>query len=201
MALKDYQNKRKFDETSEPKGKTKKSKDQLVFVVQRHAASRLHYDFRLEMEGVLKSWAIPKGPSLDSKDKRLAMMVEDHPYDYKDFEGNIPEGNYGAGQVEVWDSGTYEPLDDTSQLSDEKELLKELKAGSIKFILHGKKLKGEFALVKMKNAENNAWLLIKHQDDFAEEKYDAEENTSPKSLVTKFLEKKKSLKIKEKRKS
>jgi len=194
MALKDYNDKRRFDETSEPKGKTKKSKDKLIFVVQRHAASRLHYDFRLEMEGVLKSWAVPKGPSLDPKDKRLAMEVEDHPYDYKDFEGNIPEGNYGAGQVEVWDSGTYEPLDDTSKLSDEKELLKELKAGSIKFILHGKKLKGEFALVKMKNAENNAWLLIKHKDEFAEEDYDAEENTSKNSAVTKFLEEKKSLK-------
>ncbi|GEN73392.1 MULTISPECIES: DNA polymerase ligase N-terminal domain-containing protein [Chryseobacterium] len=194
MALKDYNEKRRFDETSEPKGKTKKSKDKLIFVVQRHAASRLHYDFRLEMEGVLKSWAVPKGPSLDPKDKRLAMEVEDHPYDYKDFEGNIPEGNYGAGQVEVWDSGTYEPLDDTSKLSDEKELLKELKAGSIKFILHGKKLKGEFALVKMKNAENNAWLLIKHKDEFAEENYDAEENTSKNSAVTKFLEEKKSLK-------
>ncbi|MDQ0592679.1 bifunctional non-homologous end joining protein LigD [Chryseobacterium ginsenosidimutans] len=194
MALKDYNEKRKFDETSEPEGKTKKSKDKLIFVIQRHAASRLHYDFRLEMEGVLKSWAVPKGPSLDPKDKRLAMEVEDHPYDYKDFEGNIPEGNYGAGQVEVWDSGTYEPLDDTSKLSDEKELLKELKAGSLKFILHGKKLKGEFALVKMKNAENNAWLLIKHKDEFAEENYDAEENISPKSLVTQFLEEKKSLK-------
>ncbi|MGC5743261.1 DNA polymerase ligase N-terminal domain-containing protein [Chryseobacterium sp. NFX27] len=194
MALKDYNEKRRFDETSEPKGKTKKSKDKLIFVVQRHAASRLHYDFRLEMEGVLKSWAVPKGPSLDPKDKRLAMEVEDHPYDYKDFEGNIPEGNYGAGQVEVWDSGTYEPLDDTSKLSDEKELLKELKAGSIKFVLHGKKLKGEFALVKMKNAENNAWLLIKHKDEFAEENYDAEENTSKNSAVTKFLEEKKSLK-------
>lgn len=194
MALKDYNEKRKFDETTEPKGKAKKSKDKLIFVIQRHAASRLHYDFRLEMEGVLKSWAVPKGPSLDPKDKRLAMMVEDHPYDYKDFEGNIPEGNYGAGQVEVWDSGTYEPLDQTSKLSNEKELLKELKAGSLKFILHGKKLKGEFALVKMKNAENNAWLLIKHKDDFAEEKYDAEENTSKNSQVTKFLEEKKSLK-------
>ncbi|REC77088.1 3'-phosphoesterase [Chryseobacterium elymi] len=194
MALKDYNEKRRFAETSEPKGKTKKSKDKLIFVVQRHAASRLHYDFRLEMEGVLKSWAVPKGPSLDPKDKRLAMEVEDHPYDYKDFEGNIPEGNYGAGQVEVWDSGTYEPLDDTSKLSDEKQLLKELKAGSIKFILHGKKLKGEFALVKMKNAENNAWLLIKHKDEFAEENYDAEENTSKNSAVTKFLEEKKSLK-------
>ena len=194
MALKDYNEKRKFDETSEPKGKTKKSKDKLIFVIQRHAASRLHYDFRLEMEGVLKSWAVPKGPSLDPKDKRLAMEVEDHPYDYKDFEGNIPEGNYGAGQVEVWDSGTYEPLDATSKLSSEKELLKELKAGSLKFVLHGKKMKGEFALVKMKNAENNAWLLIKHKDNFIEEPYDAEENTSSKSLVTKFLEEKKSLK-------
>ncbi|WP_419869732.1 DNA polymerase ligase N-terminal domain-containing protein [Chryseobacterium sp. CT-SW4] len=201
MALKDYQNKRKFDETSEPKGEKKKSKDQLIFVIQRHAASHLHYDFRLEMEGVLKSWAVPKGPSLDPKDKRLAMMVEDHPYDYKDFEGNIPEGNYGAGQVEIWDSGTYEPLDDTSKLSDEKELLKELKAGSLKFILHGKKLKGEFALVKMKNSEGNSWLLIKHKDEFAEDSYDAEENTSPKSLVTKFLEEKKSLKKSGKKKS
>ncbi|VXA97126.1 MULTISPECIES: DNA polymerase ligase N-terminal domain-containing protein [Chryseobacterium] len=199
MALKDYNNKRKFDETTEPKGKTKKSKDQLIFVIQRHAASRLHYDFRLEMEGVLKSWAVPKGPSLNPEDKRLAMMVEDHPYDYKDFEGNIPEGNYGAGQVEIWDSGTYEPLEETSKLSDEKELLKELKAGSLKFILHGKKLKGEFALVKMKNAENNAWLLIKHKDKFAEEKYDAEENTAKNSQVTKFLEEKKSLKSNKKK--
>ncbi|WP_143885152.1 DNA polymerase ligase N-terminal domain-containing protein [Chryseobacterium binzhouense] len=192
MALKDYNNKRKFDETTEPKGTTKKSDDKLIFVVQRHAASRLHYDFRLEMEGVLKSWAVPKGPSLNPDDKRLAMMVEDHPYDYKDFEGNIPDGNYGAGQVEVWDSGTYEALDETSKLSNEKELLKELKDGSLKFILHGKKLKGEFALVKMKNAENNAWLLIKHKDKFAEEEYDAEENVSKNSQVSKFLEEKKS---------
>lgn len=199
MALKDYQKKRKFDETSEPKGKTKKSKDKLIFVIQRHAASRLHYDFRLEMEGVLKSWAVPKGPSLDPKDKRLAMMVEDHPYDYKDFEGNIPEGNYGAGQVEIWDSGTYEPLEENSDLSDEKELLKELHSGSLKFILHGKKLKGEFALVKMKNSEDNAWLLIKHKDEFAESPYDAEKNISSKSLVTKFLEEKKSLKISKKK--
>lgn len=192
MALKDYNSKRKFDETSEPQGKTKKSSDKLIFVIQRHAASRLHYDFRLEMNGVLKSWAVPKGPSLDPKDKRLAMMVEDHPYDYKDFEGNIPEGNYGAGQVEIWDTGTYEPLDNDSKLSDEKELLKELHAGSLKFILHGKKLNGEFALVKMKNTEENSWLLIKHKDDFAESDYDAEENTARNSQVTKFLEEKKS---------
>lgn len=198
MALKDYNNKRKFDETTEPKGTTKKSEDKLIFVVQRHAASRLHYDFRLEMEGVLKSWAVPKGPSLNPDDKRLAMMVEDHPYDYKDFEGNIPEGNYGAGQVEVWDSGTYEPINDKSRLSDEKELLKELKDGSLKFVLHGKKLKGEFALVKMKNAENNAWLLIKHKDKFAKEAYDAEENVEKNSQVSKFLEEKKSPKTKKK---
>ncbi|MGI9651652.1 DNA polymerase ligase N-terminal domain-containing protein [Chryseobacterium sp. RLHN22] len=199
MALKDYNEKRKFDETTEPKGKAKKSKGKLIFVIQRHAASRLHYDFRLEMDGVLKSWAVPKGPSLDPKDKRLAMMVEDHPYDYKDFEGNIPEGNYGAGQVEIWDSGTYEPLDNDSKLSDEKELLKELHAGSLKFILHGKKLKGEFALVKMKNTEENSWLLIKHKDDFAESDYNAEENTAKNSQVTKFLEEKKSLKSSKKK--
>ncbi|MET3035210.1 DNA polymerase ligase N-terminal domain-containing protein [Chryseobacterium sp. NRRL B-14859] len=201
MALKDYHKKRKFDETSEPKGTTKKSKNKLIFVIQRHAATRLHYDFRLEMEGVLKSWAVPKGPSLDPQDKRLAMMVEDHPYDYKDFEGNIPEGNYGAGQVEIWDSGTYEPIEENAKGSDEKELLKELHAGSLKFILHGKKLKGEFALVKMKNSEDNAWLLIKHKDEYAESPYDAEQNTSPKSMVTKFLEEKKSLKKSEKKKS
>ncbi|WP_222165481.1 DNA polymerase ligase N-terminal domain-containing protein [Edaphocola aurantiacus] len=189
--LKDYNEKRKFDETTEPEGRSKSSKGKLIFVIQRHAASRLHYDFRLEMDGVLKSWAIPKGPSLDPADKRLAMMVEDHPYDYKDFEGNIPEGNYGAGQVEVWDHGTYEPLEE-SKLDDEKQLLKELHSGSLKFILKGRKLKGEFALVKMKQAEENAWLLIKHHDRYAESPYDAEAHTAKRSEVTKFLKQKKS---------
>ena len=198
MALKEYKEKRKFDETTEPEGKSKKSGGKLIFVIQRHAASRLHYDFRLEMDGVLKSWAVPKGPSLDSEDKRLAMMVEDHPYDYKDFEGNIPEGNYGAGKVEIWDSGTYEPIEETD-LSDDKFFQKELKSGSLKFKMNGKKLKGEFALVKMKNAENNAWLLIKHKDKFAESGYDAEENTAKNSQVTKFLQQKKSPKLKKKK--
>lgn len=190
MALKEYKEKRDFKTTSEPEGKPEKSKKDLIFVVQRHAASRLHYDFRLEMDGVLKSWAVPKGPSLNPEDKRLAMMVEDHPYAYKDFEGTIPKGNYGAGEVEIWDSGTYEPLN-KGKKSDEVLLQKELKEGSIKIVLNGKKLKGEFALVKMKNAENNAWLLIKHKDKYAESHYDAEENTDPESSVTAFLKEKK----------
>ncbi|HLV23668.1 MAG TPA: DNA polymerase ligase N-terminal domain-containing protein [Moheibacter sp.] len=191
MALKDYQEKRKFDQTTEPLGKKKKSDDKLIFVIQRHAASRLHYDFRLEIDGVLKSWAVPKGPSLDPADKRLAMMVEDHPYDYKDFEGRIPDGNYGAGQVEIWDHGTYEPLEE-SKLSPDKQIQKELASGSLKIIMKGKKLKGEFALVKMKNAENNAWLLIKHKDKYAKTPYNAEENTAKNSKVTQYLEEKKS---------
>ncbi len=186
MSLKKYNEKRKFNETSEPEGKVKKGDTRLVFVVQRHAASRLHYDFRLEMEGVLKSWAVPKGPSLNPADKRLAMMVEDHPYDYRTFEGTIPEGNYGAGEVEIWDEGTYEPLQKVSGKKNEDILLKELHSGSIKIIMHGKKLKGEFALIKIKNAEEgNAWLLIKHRDEYAvDEAYDAEDHVKKNSKVT-----------------
>jgi bifunctional non-homologous end joining protein LigD len=123
------------------------------------------------MKGVLKSWAVPKGPSLNPDDRRLAMMVEDHPYDYRDFEGIIPEGNYGAGTVIVWDEGTYETLEPLKTKKDEeKSLLSQLKAGSLKVRLFGKKLKGEFALVHIKNnnsSGDNAWLLIKHRDDFA----------------------------------
>ncbi len=169
MALEKYKEKRSFDKTPEPSGgKGRGSK--LIFVIQKHAASRLHYDFRLEMGGVLKSWAVPKGPSMDPAIKHLAMMVEDHPYDYKDFEGIIPEGNYGAGTVIIWDQGTYEPLEKTSSRKEaEKMLLKELSAGSLKFSLYGKKLKGEFALVKTHGFGENSWLLIKHRDKYATE--------------------------------
>lgn len=180
MGLSDYKKKRKFDKTTEPEGGKAKG-TQLIFVVQEHAASHLHYDFRLEMEGVLKSWAVPKGPSLNPEDKRLAMMVEDHPYDYKDFEGNIPAGNYGGGNVIVWDNGTYEGLNG----GGEKELLADLHKGHITFILKGKKLKGEFALVKIKNGrQENAWLLVKKDDKYASDKDITLKNKSVLSNVT-----------------
>ncbi len=163
MSLEKYIKKRDFTKTTEPKA-GKKNSGKLKFVVQRHHASHLHYDFRLEMDGVLKSWAIPKGPSLNPKDKRLAMMVEDHPYDYRTFEGIIPEGNYGAGVVTIFDEGTYEPI---KGKNDENELKQQLYSGNLKFKLHGKILKGEFALIKIKNSDQNAWLLIKHKDEFA----------------------------------
>jgi len=168
MSLIRYKEKRNFKSTTEPAGGKTKGK-QLVFVVQKHAASRLHYDFRLEMEGVLKSWAVPKGPSADPSVKRLAMMVEDHPFDYRDFEGTIPEGNYGAGTVIVWDEGTYEPIEEIEgKKAQDKYLLQQLKKGSLKFVLHGKKLKGEWALVRTHQSENS-WLLIKHRDKYATE--------------------------------
>lgn len=181
MGLSLYKKKRSFNKTPEPTGGKAKT-GELRFVVQKHDASRLHYDFRLEMEGVLKSWAVPKGPSLNPADKRLAMMVEDHPFDYKSFEGTIPEGNYGAGTVIVWDEGSFEPLESSGNKSaDEKNLLKQLKSGSLKIALKGKKLKGEFALVKLKGKEDNAWLLIKHRDKYASEK---DVMTRNKSVVT-----------------
>ncbi|MEO8111339.1 MAG: DNA polymerase ligase N-terminal domain-containing protein [Ginsengibacter sp.] len=192
MALSLYNKKRNFKETAEPAGKLKKSESKLSFVVQRHKASRLHYDFRLEMDGALKSWAVPKGPSLNPKDKRLAMMVEDHPYDYKDFAGIIPEGNYGAGIVEIWDSGTYADIENSDRKTAEKKLKAGLKSGDFKFQLFGKKLKGEFVLVKLKGKEDNSWLLIKHKDKYAvETEYNSEDDTLKSSPINKFLEDKK----------
>lgn len=188
MALTIYNRKRNFEHTTEPAGRIKNSISQLVFVVQRHKASQLHYDFRLELDGVLKSWAVPKGPSLNPKDKRLAMMVEDHPYDYKDFEGTIPEGNYGAGIVEIWDSGTYSDIENSSKETAEKNLRAGLKSGDLKFRLFGKKLKGEFALVKLKNKTDNSWLLIKHRDEWAiDEEYSSENHTEMDSPINLWL--------------
>lgn len=189
MALTLYNKKRNFKETAEPHGKVKKSASKLIFVVQRHKASRLHYDFRLELDGVLKSWAVPKGPSLNPKDKRLAMMVEDHPYDYKDFAGIIPEGNYGAGIVEIWDNGTYADIENSPEEKAEKNIRAGLKSGNLKFRLFGKKLKGEFALVKLKGDEDNSWLLIKHNDEYAvDTAYNSEEDTPKNSPINKWLE-------------
>jgi bifunctional non-homologous end joining protein LigD len=166
--LKEYNKKRDFKKTAEPKAGASKDKDHLIFVVQKHDATRLHYDFRLEMDGVLKSWAVPKGPMLDPKVKHLAMMVEDHPFDYLNFEGIIPEGEYGGGTVIIWDEGTYEPIEPIKgKKAQEKALLKQLASGQLKIKLHGEKLNGEFALVKTHGMGDNAWLMIKHKDEFA----------------------------------
>jgi bifunctional non-homologous end joining protein LigD len=186
MALEEYKRKRRFEETPEPPPKVgKKSGNR--FVIQKHRATRLHYDFRLEMEGVLKSWAVPKGPSLDPADKRLAMQVEDHPVSYFDFEGIIPEGNYGAGTVMVWDVGTWEPLSPepvngkyVTGTADEASAM--LKKGDFKIRLHGKRMKGDFALIHMKGrrpgSKGTEWLLIKKHDDEAVEGYDINEYDS-----------------------
>jgi bifunctional non-homologous end joining protein LigD len=180
MALEEYKRKRRFESTPEPPPKVE-TKAGHRFVVQKHDATRLHYDFRLEMEGVLKSWAVPKGPSLDPADKRLAMQVEDHPVSYFDFEGIIPEDNYGAGTVMVWDVGTWQPLSPVAVQGKyvpgtEAEAAAMLAKGDLKFRLDGKKLKGDFALVKMKGrrpgSKGNEWLLIKKHDDHVEEGYD-----------------------------
>jgi bifunctional non-homologous end joining protein LigD len=187
MSLSKYKNKRNLSVSPEPKATTGKKTANLSFVVQRHKARQLHYDFRLEMDGVLKSWAVPKGPSMNLHDKRLAMMVEDHPYDYKDFEGVIPEG-YGAGIVEIWDHGNYADIDHDDKAIAENKLKEGLKKGDLKFILSGKKLKGEFALVKLKGKDDNAWLLIKHNDEYAvHEEYNSENETLPSSPINKWL--------------
>lgn len=177
MSLATYNKKRDFKVTSEPEGK--KSPDKAFrFVVQRHHASRLHYDFRLELGGVLKSWAVPKGPSLNPKDKRLAMMVEDHPVSYIDFKGTIPEGNYGAGKVIIWDKGNFMAINKDHEPITEKQALAAIKNGELKFFMNGKKLKGEFVLVHLKSdtKNSNSWLLIKHRDEYAvDKKYDSED--------------------------
>jgi len=170
--LAEYKRKRDFTKTGEPAGKTtrRRSARALKFVVQKHAASRLHFDFRLELDGVMKSWAVPKGPSYDPSVRRLAMEVEDHPIEYNTFEGTIPKGEYGCGTVMLWDRGTYEPEGGggAAALRDGYE------RGDLKIILHGKRLIGGWALVRMRRDESERaqWLLIKHRDDKADEDYD-----------------------------
>lgn len=167
MSLKKYHEKRDLSKSHEPKG-GKKSQKLLQFVVQKHAARHLHYDFRIEYRGVLVSFAIPKGPSMNPNDKRLAIHVEDHPIDYQYFEGVIPKENYGAGTVEIWDHGFY----GTPHSVEPKEVEKEVKAGFekgvIDLVLHGKKLKGGFVLIQLKkNEEDKEWLFIKKEDEYA----------------------------------
>jgi len=170
MPLEEYARKRQFEKTPEPPpGKsTSKSAAKPYFCVQRHDATRLHYDFRLEIDGVLKSWAIPKGPTLDPAVRHFAAHVEDHPLEYGSFEGNIPAGNYGAGSVMLWDRGTFELLGDASGAE-------QMARGDLKFRLHGEKLNGDYALVHMKGrGKGNEWLLIKKRDQFAEPGWDVE---------------------------
>jgi bifunctional non-homologous end joining protein LigD len=180
-----YRSMRDFGDTPEPSGKEKKKADKRpIFVIQKHRASHLHYDFRLEMEGVLKSWAVPKGPSYDPGVKRLAMMTEDHPFAYASFEGVIPDGNYGAGNVIIWDEGTWEfvePGDDP---------VAALKGGKLTFRMYGKKMFGEWALVRIggrqKSDKGNEWLLLKHRDNFANEDVDVTA-VAPRSVVSNKL--------------
>ncbi len=164
-----FKKRRKFPEEPEPGGEAKRTQDSLVFAVQKHQASRLHDDFRLELDGVLKSWAVPKGPSLNPKEKRLAIMVEDHPLEYRTFEGVIAEGEYGAGEVIVWDQGTYRPLVGKTKAAMQEQVRAQLNKGELRFLLFGEKLRGEFALIRQKRLGEKAWLLIKKRDHYASE--------------------------------
>lgn len=189
--LKEYEARRSKDKTPEPFTSNDIDPKKLVFVVQKHRATALHYDFRLEVDGVMPSWAVPRGPSLDPAVKRLAMKTEDHPLDYRHFEGTIPKGEYGGGEVIIWDEGFYVPEVEEGgkrvQIKDKAEgdrvMLLGIEKGEIKFLLAGKRLAGSFALVKTKGfAGKNAWLLIKHRDEFIKDGFDAKD--SIKSIVS-----------------
>jgi bifunctional non-homologous end joining protein LigD len=166
--LAEYHRKRDFSLTAEPRGGKAVVREQLVFVIQKHAATRLHFDLRLELDGVMKSWAVPKGPSMDPAVKRLAMEVEDHPLEYNDFEGTIPKGQYGGGSVMLWDRGIY--TYGATDLDPVAGLRKGYAKGDLKFVMLGERLKGSFVLVRTKRGDRgkNEWLLIKHKDEYAE---------------------------------
>lgn len=182
MPTRDYENKRDFSRTPEPKGrKSKHSSDRPIFVIQEHDASTRHWDFRLEVDGELKSWAVPKGPSTDPREKRLAVPTEDHPLDYADFEGVIPEGEYGGGSVIVWDTGPYDNI--TEKDDGLKPMAKAIDDGHVLVRLHGQKLQGGFALQRTGKGDKARWLLIKMRDDNA----DARRNptsTEPESVLS-----------------
>jgi bifunctional non-homologous end joining protein LigD len=181
VSLGQYKAKREFSRTPEPEGAVQESRGPLRFVVQKHHARRLHYDFRLEAGGVLKSWAVPRGPSLDPVDRRLAVMVEDHPIEYGEFEGVIPKGNYGAGTVMVWDAGVYGVVGAGTRAQTEKTVLDGLAKGRLKIVLQGQKLKGEFALFRTGRGDEKNWLIIKHRDSFASTQPVVEDDRSAKT--------------------
>ena len=184
MNLSKYNLKRNFNQTTEPFGVIKESKNEMVFVIQKHAKSNLHYDLRMEMNGVLKSWKIPKGPSMDSEEKRLAIMVENYPFAYKDFEGTIPKGNCEEGNVIVWDNGTYSLYDEQNIEAVESKFKSDLQNGELHFKLNGKKLKGEFVLLRLKIKQKNAWFLIKKEDQYASKTDVLKDNKSVVSNLT-----------------
>jgi DNA ligase D-like protein (predicted 3'-phosphoesterase) len=180
-SLKTYQEKRRFGRTPEPAGGSRGPREQPIFVIQKHLASHLHYDFRLEVGGVLKSWAVPKGPSTDPKDKRLAVPTEDHPLEYADFEGVIPEGEYGAGTVMVWDTGPYRNITEKKGVS--VPLDEALARGHAKVWLEGRKLRGGYALTRFKQAPDENWLLVKMDDPEADPARNPVKN-EPDSVIT-----------------
>ena len=168
--LEEYSRKRRFDRTPEPSSAKPAPQVEGTFVVQKHAARRLHYDFRLAIDGVLKSWAVPKGPSLNPADKRMAVETEDHPMSYADFEGIIPAGNYGAGTVMVWDRGRF-------RVEGQRGAQEQLVRGEIKFRLAGEKLAGSFVLVRTRSGQKQPeWLMIKHQDDAVDSAWDIDQH-------------------------
>ena len=184
--LKDYQEKRRFRKTPEPAGGERQASETPIFVIQKHGARTLHYDVRLEVEGVLKSWAVPKGPSLNPKDKRLAVPTEDHPLEYADFEGVIPEGEYGAGAVMVWDFGTYRNI--TEKKGKAIPMAEAVPHGHIKVWLDGKKLKGGYALTRFKKEPDEAWLLVKADDEGADPKVNLVSEKPDSALTGRSLE-------------
>lgn len=185
-SLEPYREKRSFKSTTEPYGHEEKPHGRPIFVIQKHAASHLHYDFRLETGGVLKSWAIPKGPSMDPKVRRLAMPTEDHPVEYAGFEGTIPEGNYGAGTVMVWDTGTYRNLREDKPPGEQADMEQSVREGKIEVWLDGKKLKGGYVLIRT-GLHGKGWLIFKLKDEYAKPGFDVEREEPDSALTGRTL--------------